>query len=545
MRLSISSCLFLLWTTLFFFGACGPGEPHRITRSMELPEAKKAPEITRVLDLGDGEVPTAGNIQLIGMNSEAVIGELLYLEGLQFGRGPSVAIGGLPAMVLARTAGGGILVRVPQGVPAGEQNIVVSTPRGISTKSFKFRRFAAAGSPGQKMVSLMEAPSFGEVHKIDAGEPAAMAFSRTKPLLYIVTQTDYQCREKAGSGCIPKLLTVDLTMADFPVIQKQDLIPGFVLDFSLDREQDMALVATTTGMQMISLEYRSPIVYRRTAWPSSVPSTDVLSAILSPDGKTAAVLLGQDNQLALFDVSVPDVPKPGPMVKLLPQEKAPLVKTMAFFSTRNNQVLYIAFGDTPQSLVVGYHAGGILVTELVSARDRTVDPELNILKNIPLHQEKVTPLHLAVTPWGAIEVEDTQRTEWTHFVYMAMAHGEMMTLSQNPLSTPSGLQIGVELFEKLKTQLGTLARMDFRHALKSYTTDPAVTGALAPSHDGRTMLSVRCLPKGTREPLDIQFDCGLHLLSFQTLEGEFRPMGTIARERFLSPFRFGAVAVQE
>ncbi|PKN47659.1 MAG: hypothetical protein CVU59_02120 [Deltaproteobacteria bacterium HGW-Deltaproteobacteria-17] len=533
------------WFVLLVFG-CTSGHPFRITNSMDLSEASSGPKVTRILDLGNAEVPTAGDVIRTGMNAQAVIGELLFVQGSEFGRGPSVSIGGLPTAVLARTENGGILVRVPVGVPAGTQNVVVSTHKGVSSLPFEFRRFAAAGSPGNSKISLMEAPAFKEISTIDIGaDPAAIEFSRTKPMMYIVTQTPAPCRDKpAGTDCVPHLLTVDLTLPDFPVVQKQRLVSGYVLNFSLARTQDRALVATSGGLQVVSLEYRTPIVHQKASWTAKTPGKDVLEALISPDGKTAAVLLRTENRLALFDVSVPDVPKEGPQINLLPEEKAPLVKTMAFHGTRSTQTLYVAGGDTPESLVVGWHPGVILATELTSARDRTVDPELKIVAQMPLPQEKVTPVHMAISLLGATEVEDTQRTEWTHFLYISLVHGELMSLSNNPLSTPSGLQIGVELIDTLKT-IGFLSRLDHKQNFKSFSSDPAVTGALAPAHHGKELLSIRCVPHSSREPLEMSLECGLHLMNLHTGKGEFRPMGKLPKAQFVSPFTFGAVAVQE
>jgi len=534
-----------LWFVLLVVG-CGSSHPFRITKSLDLSEASSGPTITKVLDLGNAEVPTEGEVSRVGMNSQAVIGELLFVQGKEFGRGPSVAIGGLPAVVLARTENGGILVRVPVGVGAGKQNLVVSTHKGVASFPFEFRRFAAAGSPGNTKISLLEAPAFREIATIELGaEPAAIEFSRTKPLMYVVTQTPPACREKAsGADCVPNLLTVDLTLADFPVVQKQKLVPGYVLNFSQARTQERALVATTGGLQVISLDYRTPIVHQRASWTAKTPAKAVILALISPDGKTAAVLLNTENRLSLFDVSVADVPKEGPQINLLPEEKAPLVKTMVFHGTRSMQTLYVGAGDTPDSLVVGWHPGLILSAELISARDRTVEPELKIGTSMPLAQEKVTPAHLAVSLLGATEVEDTQRTEWTHFLYISLVHGELMTLTTNPLSTPSGLQMGVELIDGLK-MIGFLSRIDHKQNYKSFSADPAVTGALAPAHHGKELLSIRCVPHSAKEPLEMSLECGLHVMNLHTGKGEFRPMGKLPKAQFASPFTFGAVAVQE
>jgi hypothetical protein len=44
-------------------------------------------------------------------------------------------------------------------------------------------------------------------------------------------------------------------------------------------------------------------------------------------------------------------------------------------------------------------------------------------------------------PAGRHRVEDTQRTDWTHFLYIRRVTANV-TINNNPLSTPSGLQTG-------------------------------------------------------------------------------------------------------
>ena len=51
-------------------------------------------------------------------DGSAVIGETLWIRGRQFGRQPTVTLGGKVAAVVSRTGDGGILVRVPVGTPA-------------------------------------------------------------------------------------------------------------------------------------------------------------------------------------------------------------------------------------------------------------------------------------------------------------------------------------------------------------------------------------------------------------------------------------------
>ncbi|HWE30878.1 MAG TPA: hypothetical protein VHB97_22880, partial [Polyangia bacterium] len=88
-----------------------------------------APRISRIRDAGGPAVPESGAWQG-EPDGVAVPGELLVIEGDNFGRLPTVSIGGRATTIVARTAGGGIVARVPSGVPVGDATIVVSQPRG-------------------------------------------------------------------------------------------------------------------------------------------------------------------------------------------------------------------------------------------------------------------------------------------------------------------------------------------------------------------------------------------------------------------------------
>ena len=526
--------------SLMFVVSCGTSHPYRIANPMDLEEAAGAPSITRVVDLGHAEIPTAGDVSLNGSDQKVLTGELLFIEGRHFGRGPSVSVGGQPAVVAARTQNGGILLRVPMGVPEGRQSVVVSTHKGVaSSTSLEFLRFGAASLPGTKKIVLLQSPNYKEVASIETpAEVGGLVFAAHRPLLYAVTQTPDDCHNKVSRPeCTPELLTIELAQPGYPIIQRQKLVSGTLLRFSVARFMNHALVATSQGMQVINLEYRTPIVHQAMLWNTK----EVLEAVISPDGKSAVALL-RDNRVIPYDISLPDVPKQGAMLELLPEEKAPLVKAMTFFATRTVQTLYVAVGDTPESLVVGWHPSYLLKLELQSAADRTQDPVLTLQSTLPLPQDQVTPVQLYVSPLGATEAEDTQRTEWTHFLFFSMLYGDFMSLASQPLTTPSGLQMGVELIDKIKT-VGFLSRMDFRQNFRTFFSEPAIFGALSTTHTGKDMLSICCIPHTSKE--EVTFECGLHHVNLQTGKGVFSPAGTLTKDRFRPPFRFGAIAVQE
>src|SRR5690242_1805762 len=83
------------------------------------------PSISRVRDAGDVRLPQTGAWKG-EPDGVAEPGELLLIEGENFGRLPTVSIGGRATTIVARTDGGGIVARVPTGVPVGNVPVVVS-----------------------------------------------------------------------------------------------------------------------------------------------------------------------------------------------------------------------------------------------------------------------------------------------------------------------------------------------------------------------------------------------------------------------------------
>ena len=78
------------------------------------------PSISHIRDAGAVHLPNAGAWKG-EPDGIAGPGELLVIEGDNFGRLPTVSIGGRATTVVARTEGGGIVARVPTGVPVGQR----------------------------------------------------------------------------------------------------------------------------------------------------------------------------------------------------------------------------------------------------------------------------------------------------------------------------------------------------------------------------------------------------------------------------------------
>src|SRR5262249_52712357 len=108
-----------LGATLCFGAACQSAGFPMIVEGRELLPSAGAPVIRRVRDLGTPRLQSSG--AFVGQpDGVTVPGELVLLEGDNLGKQPTVLVGGRATSIVARTEGGGIILRVPRGVPSGE-----------------------------------------------------------------------------------------------------------------------------------------------------------------------------------------------------------------------------------------------------------------------------------------------------------------------------------------------------------------------------------------------------------------------------------------
>ena len=119
----------------------------------DLDEAGGKPRIVAVRDIGGTDIPALGALRMGAADATAVVGETLWVRGSQFGRQPTVTMGGRVAAVVSRTGDGGILIRVPPGTPAGPQRLVVSQEAGQADQAITVRRLAVVQA-GERLAWL-------------------------------------------------------------------------------------------------------------------------------------------------------------------------------------------------------------------------------------------------------------------------------------------------------------------------------------------------------------------------------------------------------
>ncbi|MDB4970451.1 MAG: hypothetical protein JWN44_6140 [Myxococcales bacterium] len=334
------------WRTLFCaasgilvltgFGCAGVGFPD-VSDGHDLSTAFGPPVISRIRDAGAVRLPQSGAWKG-EPDGVAGPGELLVIEGDNFGRLPTVSIGGRATSIVARTDGGGIVARVPTGVPAGDVPVVVSQPKGRVQKSFPIRRFAVVAHGGQVYFLKVDRSGAQLVGKsLPVTGARLVRISGDGAAAYVIASRpdgDY-------------LLAIDLCAAGGPRPALEKKLPhhGALLTTAMD-----ASIAAVVGDGEITLvqtrDPRAPALFEPIDLPMGAKAPRAIE--LSPDGKLLAVLVGEGNRLVALDVESPPHSHVVTSVDLLPDQKLPLVRDLAFSS--DGETLWVVSGDNEKSL---------------------------------------------------------------------------------------------------------------------------------------------------------------------------------------------------
>ncbi len=515
---------------------CAKPDPNRLTQTQDIPQESGKPKIISIQDFSSYTLPSEGKISPPKGDGRFVPGELFLIRGKNFGRLPTVTVSGKATPVLARLGDGAIFARVPHGLSGGKKPIAVSTERGIAQQEVALVRFALAHAPGAPETLLYNAWSWKLVKTYKFGRVMGAAFAKGAPYLYVLTRVKGRVL----------LLTLDLTHQPAPqLVDKKPVEGSTLLGFGYSERAAVLVAITDRGVQGFDLtSARFPLANPLQPWPKTLNIKNVVQGALSPDGKTVALLLHKENSVALFDVQVLHNMKSGPRLALLPDAKVPLLKGLGFKAQKNGQTLFVLTGDTPASLKVGYHDNKMVVVDLKSAKDRTKESTLKLEETRPLNIDKVTPSQVRFSTKGASKEEDTGVNRWTTFFYLNTFHAELLTLAKLPLSTPSGIQRGIELIDTLP-YLSVLHRVDQKSTPKTFRKAKSVMGTFTITPDGKQALVVSCTPKTDKAGMAVQIPCGVEILDLATGRAKVKALGRLTKETFQPPFRFGVTAVQE
>lgn len=343
------------WFALLVLAACAGRTGEMLTDTGDLAEASGAPRIDTVAELGGGDVILTADVQAAPGDGVATVGEALWVRGVDFGRQPTVTIAGRPAAVLARTVDGGLVARVPPGVPVGVQPLTVTNHKGRGDHTLTVRRLVLTVPPRGGRLALAELaadgpraageiPAAGQQVQVAADGRAAYVLDTAAAQLSVFDLAAQQGPRRAAVVALPG------AGAGGPVISFAAAAAAPAL--MILRPREIVLLDITAPLRPVRTQPR-PL-------PAAIQRGTPIRGALSPDGATAAVVLEQGNGLVLLDLRQGGVTLVGEL-SLAPQARVPVIADVAFVA--DGRTVWVALGDTEKSRAVGPQP-----TELVAVR---------------------------------------------------------------------------------------------------------------------------------------------------------------------------------
>ena len=326
-----------------------------------------------MVELGGGDVVLTADLPASAPgDGAATVGEALWVQGANFGRRPTVSVAGHPGVVLARTADGGLVTRVPPGTPAGRQALKVTNDHGSGELPLTVRRLVAAIPAGGGHLALASLDPGADGPRAAGSVPAA------GPLLQVGADGRAAYLLDAASGHL-SVFELPAQAQPRPVAARgpeakaaAHAVLGFAAaahapTLMIARAEDLLILDTTTPLR--------PVRARPRVWPAEVAKAGMVRAALSPDGRGVAVGT-EDNRLVLLDVGTPGAVAVRAALDVAPGARVPIIADVAF--APDGRTVWLALGDTTKSLAVGPQP-----TEIVAVRVTPgASPQLAVARRV-------------------------------------------------------------------------------------------------------------------------------------------------------------------
>lgn len=320
----------LLVATLCSAG-CGSAWPQVIDPSDIVTLREGTPHIRRVTDMGSPHIGAAGPL-LPASDGHVVVGEQLLIEGSGFGKQPTVLIAGRPADVRWRTSGGGLIVQVPGGGPAGAQSVVVEAAGKRAESPLVIHRLAVVLDGQRRLLHALRVlggggqpltvEPFGK--PVSVGRALGLALSSDGAAAYVLV----------SEGDREQVAIIDLTASGGPSLRDKRPL----------RHRATAIVAASSARTVAMVGDRELTLWdvseasRPTPWPAATLPAEAHGATtfaLSPTGTLLAAGFAATNEVALIDVrpSRTEVtPKEAGRTVVLPLARQPMLHSVRFSS---------------------------------------------------------------------------------------------------------------------------------------------------------------------------------------------------------------------
>lgn len=455
---------------VFIWMGCGGAKPNQIVSPRNVPSASGAPVIARITDLGDlGPLPSTGTLPAPDSDGVFVVGELVLIEGKDFGKQPTVNIGGRPADALARTGSGSVIARIPPGVPTGRIDVEISHPGGRGAMAMEVRRYGFVVQPGAGKVHVITVDARGRAEPfkvLDIAGARDVAISHDGQVALVAADA-----AKSGQG--GRVAVIAIPASGGPRLIRE-LVLGTssaaqVTSIECARRAGMAVAVVTdrdeSRLVLFDLEDpRTPARHEPFALSDKGAGT-ITAVAIWPDGSRLAAVLSPQNLLVPVDIRTPATPRPGALVELVPDARVPLVRDLGLSPTADE--LWVLAGDHAGSLATGVHPTQLVIVS-------TAGDPFQVVRKVDITGAGA-PMALAIASRESTRTSTAIQSRERRAA-IAVATVDRSVFAQSP---PDGAS----------ADLGQLMRTDLEGQADTIVTDPGIVSSVAMSHDARFLVA--------------------------------------------------------
>jgi hypothetical protein len=523
------------------FGCADTGLPE-VVDAREMPGASWDPKVSRVRDAGGVPVPFMGG-WFGEPDGVAHPGEVVLIEGSDFGRLPTVSIGGRAAQVLARTEGGGIVTRVPTGTPVGDVDVSVSHPKGRGSAKLKVRRLAMALHDGRAW-----ALEVGRDGAQLVGQPLHIAGGRRVRL----SSDGGAAYVLSGDAHKDRIVIIDLCAPHAPKAAGE-IVLGHrgVLIAAADRAPLFVAAGEGRATFFTTDHARRPQPVQAVPLPKELAPARAIA--LSPDGKLLAGLIPDGNKLVVLEVSKDRrAVRMLTQVELLPGEKLQLARDLAFSS--DGETLWVVSGDNEASLPA------LVPTRLTAVRllpedkngdkaDKNGDGKPDEGRVVSVWRTQSVPgasapLRIAVARGQPTASGTTIRMPPDKAaVFASSVNDALFKLADIQPTTPQGAQKAYDLWHPERP--GQIVRCDINGGGGPLFQAPQILSAIDLTPDAQLLLATSARLAASPPTGGVHIEFGVTASPvWGTPTPTFIPLGPLPANQLRPPFDFGDLRIQ-
>jgi len=516
---------------------CGTSGFPDVTEVRELSSSFGAPRIRLIRDAGGVRVPQLGSWK---GESDGVAGpgELVLIEGDNFGRQPTVSIGGRATTIVARTEGGGIIARVPVGVPVGDVEVAVSQPKGRDARTIKVRRLAVVAHRDQ--VFMLEVARDGA--KV-LGAPLRVPGARRVEL----SHDGSAAFVLAGGPGGDHVAVIDLAAPGGPRVAGERRLSHRAQHLSAAEDAPVLVALGEGKVTIFTLAHpRNPAPYDATPLPSGLKPPQMIE--VSPDGKLLALLYAEGNKLALLDLEHAPHTKLVTTIDLLPDQRLPLTRDMRF--STDGETLWIVSGDSADTLPA-IQPTRLTAVRLPFAREEPhpegatmVGSRLLSVWRTQSVPGAAAPIKISIARGQPLASGTTIRMPPEKAaVFVTSINDALFKLGKLDLSTAAGAKAALELWKP--PQPGIMVRADINGGGGPLFATRELPSALDLTPDAQLLVATAARVSPAPPEGKLVLDFGLIVSPiWGTPQPSFLSLGLLSPSELKPPFELGDLKIQ-